>query len=263
MILKIENASFGYRSDDLILQAVNFEIRSGELMAVLGPNGAGKTTLLRCLLGSLQWKGGRCTLDGQEITYRNQRELLQQTAYVPQSRGTASTLSAADMILLGRTRRLNVFETPSAEDRTHVRETAERLKIAHLLDKRCNEISGGELQMVLIARALAAEPKLMILDEPESNLDFRNQLIVLDTLSGLAAEGICCIFNTHYPGHALTRADKTLLLPKRGTPIFGETQKILNEENIAEIFGVKAVIGTVESEGRTFKSIMPVSLTSS
>ena len=260
MNLKVCNASFAYQAAEPILQNVNFEAQSGELIAVLGPNGAGKTTLLRCLLGTLKWNSGVCTVDGQDIRTIGTKKLWQKLSYVPQARGTASSLSVADMILLGRTNHLSPFAVPSREDREFVRQTAERLHIGHLLVKRCNQISGGELQMVLIARALAAEPELMILDEPESNLDFRNQLIMLDALSGLASNGICCLFNTHYPEHALTRANKTLLLEKRGSSLFGETARVLTKENIARIFGVRTLIGEVETEERVYQSIFPIDI---
>ena len=112
--------------------------------------------------------------------------------------------------------------------------------------------------MVLIARALAAESEILILDEPESNLDFKNQLIVLDAMSRLAAEGMCCIFNTHYPTHALMRATKSLIVPKQGEAFFGDTAQIVTEENIEKAFGVETVIGEVETRGNQYKSILPL-----
>ncbi len=260
MILSVRNGSFAYRGSEMILRDISFEARSGELVAVLGPNGAGKTTLLRCLLGSLKWNSGMSTVDGRDLRMTENRQFWRKISYVPQARGVASPLSAADMILLGRTNHLGPFAVPSMQDRDFVRETAGRLRIGHLLEKRCDRLSGGELQMVLIARALAAEPELMILDEPESNLDFKNQLIMLDTLSELASEGICCLFNTHYPEHALTRADKTLLLEKGGGSIFGETARILTKENIARVFGVRTLIGEVETGERTYQSIFPIGI---
>ena len=260
MILKVRNASFGYRPPEMILRDITFEAHPGELIAVLGPNGAGKTTLLRCILGSLKWTGGESTIDGLDIRRSDSRKLRQKLAYVPQARGLVSALSAGDMILLGRTGRMGTFSVPTQEDRDFVMSAAEQLHICHLLDKPCTQISGGELQMVLIARALAAEPELMILDEPESNLDFRNQLIMLDALSGLASRGICCLFNTHYPEHALTRADKTLVLEKGGGSIFGETSRILTKENIARIFGVRTLIGEVETGERTYQSVFPIGI---
>ncbi len=244
MILRVENGCFAYRGGAEVLRNVNLETASGELTAVLGPNGAGKTTLLRCLLGRLKWTAGRSFItDGDP----------KRISYVPQARGVTSPLSVEDMILLGRTGHMNLFGTPSEHDRETARQAAERLGIDGLLDRRCTEISGGELQMVLIARALAAEPELIVLDEPESNLDFRNQLITLDILTGLKESGICCLFNTHYPEHALTRADRTLLLPKNAEPIFGPTSEVLTEENIAAVFGVDAYIG----EAGGMKCILP------
>ncbi len=244
MILRVENGCFAYRGGAEVLRNVSLEAASGELVAVLGPNGSGKTTLLRCLLGQLKWTSGRSM-----ITEGDPKRI----SYVPQARGVVSPLSVEDMILIGRTEHMDLFGTPSKRDRAIARQTAERLGIASLLNCRCTEISGGELQMVLIARSLAAEPLLIILDEPESNLDFRNQLITLDTLTALKESGICCLFNTHYPEHALTRADRTLLLPKNGTPLFGATSEVLTEENIAAVFGVDAYIG----EAGGIKCILP------
>lgn len=258
MKLTVENGCFSYRKGRPILQNINFSVESGELLAILGPNGAGKTTLLRCMMGFLSWDSGKCWLDGEEMSKIPAKKLWQKIAYVPQAKGTTSSLLVSDMILLGCTNRLGVFSTPGEKEKQQVIEIAEQLNISYLLHKKCNEISGGELQMVLIARALAAKPQLLILDEPESNLDFRNQLIVLDTMSKLVADGMCCIFNTHYPTHALTRATKSLIVQKRGDAFFGETTQIVTEENIQKAFGVEAVIGEVETGGNQYKNILPL-----
>jgi iron complex transport system ATP-binding protein len=114
--------------------------------------------------------------------------------------------------------------------------------------------------MVLIARAMASEPEVLVLDEPESNLDFRNQLVVLDTISELASRGVACIFNTHYPAHALQRADRSLLLTKGGMSIYGPTKYVVSEDDIRSIFGVNAVIGDFEAEDSTVQSVIPVSI---
>ncbi len=260
MLLKVENLSFSYKREYSVIENLSFEASSGDLIAILGPNGAGKTTMLKCIMGFLKLSTGRCILDGEDIKKIPARKLWSKVSYVPQAKGTSSALTAEEMILLGLTSKIGVFSAPSDNDRRKVRALAEKLGIEHLLDKKCNEISGGELQMVLIARALSSEPELIILDEPESNLDFRNQLIVLDTLSSLAASGICVIFNTHYPEHALTRANKALILHKGGKSIFGDTGKIVTEDNIKRAFGVSAVISEVETPGNIYKSIMPLGL---
>lgn len=258
MKLTVENGCFSYRKEQPVLQNMNFSVQSGELLAILGPNGAGKTTLLRCMMGFLPWESGRSLLDGEDMGKMPAKKLWQKIAYVPQAKGTASALLVSDMILLGCTNRLGVFSIPGEKEKTEVCEIAKGLGITYLLNKKCNEISGGELQMVLIARALAAKPEILILDEPESNLDFKNQLIVLDAMSRLAAEGMCCIFNTHYPTHALMRATKSLIVPKQGEAFFGDTAQIVTEENIEKAFGVETVIGEVETRGNQYKSILPL-----
>ena len=137
----------------------------------------------------------------------------------------------------------------------------EELGISYLADKKCNSMSGGEFQMVLMAKALAAEPKLLILDEPESNLDFKNQLVVLNAMSDLVhKKGMACIFNTHYPAHALQRASKALVLSKDGTSTFGDITEVVTEDMIRRSFGVEAIIGEVETPGNMVQSVIPISI---
>ncbi|MBR5308448.1 MAG: ATP-binding cassette domain-containing protein [Clostridia bacterium] len=261
MLLKIENASFSYNKEKKVIDNLSFTASKGDLIAILGPNGAGKTTMLRCMMGFLKFNKGTSELCGESIYKMTARRLWSKISYVPQAKGVATSLTAEDCILLGLSSKIGVFASPTELHREKVREVCRELSIEYLLDKRCNQMSGGELQMVLIARALISEPEIIILDEPESNLDFRNQLIVLNTLSRLASGGMCVIFNTHYPEHALTRANKSLILHKGGKTIFGETQSVVTEENIRNAFGVNTVISEVETTGNTFKSIMPVELT--
>ena len=260
MVLKISNAAFAYKKNQNIINNLNFEAKSGDLIAILGPNGAGKTTLLRCLMGFLKFNTGTSLLDEADIYKLSSKKLWSKVSYVPQAKGNTSSLTAHDMILLGMSSKIGVFSAPTESDKNKATNIAKSLGIEYLLNKKCNQMSGGELQMVLIARALSSDPELLILDEPESNLDFRNQLIVLDTLSALAAKGMCVIFNTHYPEHALTRANKALILHKGGKTVFGETQKIVTEETIREAFGVKTIISEIETPGNVYKSIMPIKL---
>ncbi len=268
MIMKVENGSFAYKNrhkDDKlenpkILDNVNFEVESGEILAVLGPNGAGKTTLLRCIMGMLKWDEGISTLDGADISQIPSRELWRKMAYVPQAKSAATSFTAFQTVLLGRSSRIGSFSSPKQEDYEVVEKVMKSLGIYNLADKSCNEISGGELQMVLIARALAAEPEILILDEPESNLDFRNQLIVLDTMSELASKGMACVFNTHYPVHALQRAHKSLLISKGADIIYGNTASVVTEENIKKAFGVNAMIGEVETPDHMVSSVVPISI---
>lgn len=262
MRLSVEHGSFFYKKEVPIFADINFEVDSGEILAILGPNGAGKTTMLRCITGMLKWKHGKSLLDGEDIAGMTPRKLWSKMAYVPQAKAVSSAYTALEMVLLGRSSRLNLFEAPKKADVNKVMEVLEFLGISHLADKKCSEVSGGELQMILIARALAAEPKVLILDEPESNLDFKNQLVVLDAMSNLAAQGMTCIFNTHYPTHALQRAQKSLILSKGGEYMFGDTLSVVTEEHIRKAFGVEAVIGEIETPGNILKNVVPVNIVS-
>ena len=262
MNLTVHHGSFFYQKDTPIFNDINFSVDSGEILAILGPNGAGKTTMLRCITGMLKWRGGDSLLDGEPIHTMSAKKLWTKMAYVPQAKGTASSYTAFESVLLGRSSNLNAFSTPKQKDLEKAREVMEQLGISHLMDKKCSAISGGELQMVLIARALVAEPQVLILDEPESNLDFRNQLIVLDTITRLANEGMTCIFNTHYPAHALQRSHKALILSRGGNYVFGNTASVVTEENIRKAFGVDAIIGEVETPENILRNVIPLTIAS-
>jgi len=262
VIFSVQNGSFSYkkrgRPGKEVLRDVTFSAGSGELVAILGPNGAGKTTLLRCMMGFLPWQGGGSFLDGDNIRRLPVRHLWRRMAYVPQARGLASGSTVFEMVLLGRSSRFSLLSQPGRADKEAASKALADLGISHLADRLCSQLSGGELQMVLIARALAAEPELLILDEPESNLDFKNQLIILDTLSRLTAGGLCCIFNTHYPAHALQRAHKAFLLGRDGNWTFGETQAVITEQNLADAFGVATIIGEIETPHHIVRDVLPL-----
>lgn len=260
MKLEIKNGSFGYTKNVPILKDVNFSMQSGQIVAILGPNGAGKTTLLRALIGVLKWQKGESLLDGKNIRSIPTREFFSEVAYVPQARSASLPFTVLEAVLLGRTGQLNVFARPHGEDVALAESVLQELGIIHLAGKRCSELSGGELQLVLIARALAQDPSLLILDEPESNLDFKNQLVVLDAIAALRDKGIGCLFNTHYPAHALQRADKAFLMRPGGQYLFGDTKDIITEENLRQYFGVEAAIRSIGTAQGELLDVVPVSI---
>lgn len=255
---EVKNGCFAYPHGRQILQDISFSVKKGEMLAILGPNGAGKTTLLRCMMGFLKWNNGQSLLMGEDIAGMSPRKLFSQVAYVPQAKNTFLASNVRDMVLLGRSSRYGIFGKPSAEDRRMVNDTLERLGLAAMADCACDKLSGGELQMVLIARAIVAEPQVIILDEPESNLDFKNQLIVLKTLRSLTEQGITCIFNTHYPVHALRHADQALLLDKSGNVRFGLSSEVITEENMRQAFGVETVIGQIETPYNEYADVLAI-----
>lgn len=261
MRFEIKNGCFSYKlTDSKILDNIQLDISDGDVLTVLGPNGAGKTTLLRCALGLLSWSCGESLLDGVSLRQIPPRRLWQQVAYVPQARQTLSPYSVEDTVLLGRNAYRSAFEPPREADYAIADSIISKMQLEGLRHRRCSELSGGELQMVLIARAMAAQPRLLVLDEPESNLDFRNQLLVLDTITSLARDGMACIFNTHYPAHALRRSSRSLLLGHGGAFEYGPTAEVVTESSIRRFFGVNAVIGEIETDSNTYRDVVAVSV---
>ena len=260
MKLSVQDGCFSYRAGQPLLEHISFEVESGDVLAILGPNGAGKTTLLKCMLNLLHWREGQTFLDGEDVGAMPVRALWQKAAYVPQAKQSSLFCTVEEMVLLGRSSRIGAFSAPSKEDFRQARAAIERLGLSHLLGRRCCELSGGEVQMVLIARSLASQPGVLVLDEPESNLDFKNQLLVLDTIEELAKSGLTCIFNTHFPAHALRRANQALMLGHGGKSVCGKTCDVVTEDRISEIFGVRAVIGEMQTPLGTYQDVIPVSI---
>lgn len=261
MRLQVCDADYGYQIGQPLFSDLNFSLSAGDIMAILGPNGVGKTTLLNTITGMLPWQKGQTLIGDKALSDYSTRELWQKIAYVAQARSNAFAYSVLDMVLLGRSAYLGTFAHPAKDDIQLARKILARLEIAHLENAYCNAISGGELQLVYIARALIGEPAVLFLDEPESHLDFKKQLIILDIIERLAHEDkLICVMNTHFPNHALRIANKVLLLGADGTYRFGDTQDVLSEEALRDCFGVNTLIHNIHLEGRTLQSIYPVSI---
>ena len=261
MIFEVVHGCFGYGDGREVLRDLSFRVPEGKILSVLGPNGVGKTTLLRCMMGLLHWKKGESRIDGKNIHHIPVRELWKRIAYVPQAKGNALMYTAEEMVVLGRCAHLGMMQQPKKKDLELAREAIALVGVPHLCGKLCSQMSGGELQMVLIARALCAEPKLLVLDEPESNLDFRNQLIILETIRRLSREeGLCCIFNTHYPGHALRISDRALVLSREGTADFGEPSEVITREIMGRVFKVNVDIVDAQYDGMDYQAITAISL---
>ncbi len=260
MIFSVVNGCFGYGKAP-ILNDICFSLQQKEILAVLGPNGVGKTTLLRCMMGLLPWNSGETRINDTPITQMKHTEIWSKIAYVPQAKGVALSYTAAEMVLMGRSSRIGFFSQPTAEDKQEAMQAMELVGISQFAEKKCNEMSGGELQMVLIARALAAKPELLVLDEPESNLDFKNQLIILETIQRLVQEQhIATIVNTHYPAHALKIADQALILNRSGSSISGPAAEIINEEHMRQAFQVNVKIEDYLYDGVLYKNVIPISV---
>lgn len=233
-LFRVENGSFS-RGNRVIFSDISCNIKSGEILAVLGCNGTGKTTFIQCCMGLLKWGSGKSLLEDKDISTINAKDLFSQIAYIPQAKNLNVGLSVLDMVLLG----CNAFVrfNPTKEHIENAYKILEYIGIAHLQKKHCNCLSGGELQMVVFARALINAPKMLILDEPESNLDFKNQHRVLNILEQLKQDGKGIIINTHYLQNAKRLGDKILILHKDRKHILGDGS-LLNKEQLSQSFEV-------------------------
>ena len=261
MILEVENGCFGYPKQEEILTDINIKLEEGHILSVLGPNGIGKTTLLKCMIGLMPWSRGRSLLTGKDIRTLKSKEIWNMISYIPQTHGFSFSYTGLEMVMLGRSSHLGLFSQPGHREIEMAEAMMEKVGITRLADKDCNRMSGGELQMVLIAKALINEPKLIILDEPETGLDFHNQILVLNMVEKLAhEENIGAIMNTHYPTNAMSIADEALMMNRKGDRFYGPTEDILNESNISKSFDVNVVVDEIMYQNRTIRSVVPVSL---
>jgi iron complex transport system ATP-binding protein len=212
MTLEVKNATFGYRKNP-ILEDISLSAANNSIVTILGPNGVGKTTLLKCIMGFLKLRSGEVLLNGKPVNEYSNKEFWQRISYVPQAKKSVFSYRVLDAVVMGLNAGQNFFATPKHEDYEKAMRVIEAVGATQLTDKYCNELSGGELQLVMIARALVSEPELLILDEPESNLDMRNQLCVLNIIEQVSRNlKTSCLINTHFPNHALKISDQTLLL---------------------------------------------------
>ena len=220
------------------------------MLALLGPNGGGKTTLLKTLLGLLAPQAGEVRLGERPLASYSSRERARLIAYVPQSHVATFAFTVEAVVLMGRTAHGNLFSRPTAADRAVAARVLERFGIAHLRERPYTMISGGERQLVLLARALAQEPQFIVLDEPTASLDFGNQGKVMREIRALAAAGHGVLFTTHDPNHALRAADRAYLL-RDGTGIAeGATATVLNRAQLEALYGAPVETVTDPAAGR-------------
>jgi iron complex transport system ATP-binding protein len=237
-VLEADGLAIGYRHR-LVGEDIDLALATGEVLCLLGPNGGGKTTLFRTLLGILPPLAGTVRVAGALLSDWSRQELATRLAYVPQSHAGPLAFTVEEVVLMGRTARLARFSTPSARDREMARACLERLGIGDLAERLYTEISGGERQLALVARALAQEAAVLILDEPTASLDFGNQLRVLKELDALKSQGLSILMSTHQPEHALRVADRIALL-KAGRIVAQGGLDLATAHTLAELYGADA-----------------------
>lgn len=224
------------KADVLVLNDVSFSISSGEMIAFLGKNGAGKTTLLRIIPSFLTPLGGDVLIDGVSVRSMSLQDKAKAIAYIPQFSQTAFAYTVRESVLMGKSPHISLFNKPSKNDERRALEILEELGILALADRPTNKISGGERQLVLIARALMQDAKLLILDEPTSFLDYSNQLLVLEKTYELVKKGYACLYSTHNPDLALAYSTRVLAMDKGKIAFSKKPEELEGSDALSSIY---------------------------
>jgi len=245
-VVQFDNLGHAYHLSRWIFRDYTAQVKRGSAFALLGPNGCGKTTLLKILLGALKAKAGSIRVEGH-------------TAFVPQLFQVTFDYSVLDMVLMGRARQVGLFSQPSAQDEEAAMASLDRFGMADFARHPFHELSGGERQLVIFARALVSEAEILILDEPTSALDLKNQILILEWIVRLShQEGLTVVFTTHHPHHALAVADEVLLMLGEKKFACGEAGQVLTEENLRTLYGVDLKLLPFEHKGIMHETLVPV-----
>lgn len=237
-MIAAHNVSFGYHGRR-VLNDASLSLATGELVCLLGANGAGKSTLLKIMLGILKPQRGEVNLNGRPLAIQSRRQVAQRIAYVPQVHVAPFPYTVREVVLMGRLPATGFLRAASSTDHDKVQEIIQRIGIGHLADRPYTEVSGGERQLALIARALAQEASLLVMDEPLSGLDYGHQMRLLARLEQLAADGYGILMTTHDPDQSLVGCDRVTLLIGGRIAADGAPDEVLTPESIEQLYGVR------------------------
>lgn len=242
--IKVRQAGFAYARETPVFSNISCDIRFGEIFSVLGPNGQGKTSFLKTLMKLLVLSHG--SIEHNEVI-----------GFVPQSFSPPFSYSVFDIVLMGRAMHLSTLQSPSRHDRHMAQAALSALALDTLADREFNSLSGGQKQLVLIARAIAMECRVLLLDEPTAALDLGNQQRVLTLMQDLAKnKNIAVVFSTHQPVHTLTIADQAMLMSPGVPTMTGPSEQVLTSQRLSQAYGTPLEIITVTHQGHAYKTVI-------
>lgn len=244
-MLAVTNLKAGYHKKEIV-HGVSFGVRRGEFVCIIGANGCGKTTVLKNLLGLIKPFSGDVTMDGKSTVEMTDGERARHFAYIPQAHTPPFPFTVADVVILGRTPYINRMARVSEKDKTIAYRALKQLSIEYLANSTYTQLSGGQQQLVLIARALAQQPDLLVMDEPTAALDFGNQQLVLKQMKKLSQMGMSVLMVTHDPDHALFCADKVVVMEKGNIIGKGTPSEVITTESMERIYNATVRVTDVE-----------------
>lgn len=236
MLLKVEQIEYEYEKNKPLFSDVSFCLDKGEILTILGPNGIGKSTLLNCIANTLTPLSGSIKVENKDIVHMSMKEIAQLVGYVSQVQNPNFVYTVKEYVVMGRAAYLNVFAKPQKHDYDLVKEVLSDLDIIELIDKDIDKLSGGQRQQVALARVLVQQPKIIILDEPTSYLDFGNQYKTIEFIKLLSRKGYAIILTTHVPEHAFLLGGKVAILDRNNNFLIGETKNIITENLLRDIY---------------------------
>jgi iron complex transport system ATP-binding protein len=236
-LFEVKNIAFSYDGEE-IFSNISFSIGKGDVLCILGPNGTGKTILIKCLNGLHEIDSGEILINGKNIKKLSFKEISKHIGYIPQSHVPSFPFKVLDVVLMGRAPYLNLTDSPKKEDVDIALKSLRTLGIEYLKDKEYTNLSGGERQLVFLARILCQQPDILILDEPTSHLDFGNQIKLLEIIDNLSKSGLSIIMSSHFPDHAFLSSNKVAIMKNKRFIDFGTPDDVVTESNLKKAYSI-------------------------
>lgn len=256
MRLEVKDLSFSY-GDNKVLDNVSFSSSGGEAIAVLGPNGVGKSTFFKCILGFLPIRKGKIEIEGKDVSIMKGKELSKYIAYIPQSSNPVFNHTVLDSVAMGMNNQIGLFSAPGEKEREKAAAALDRLGILKLKDRGCLNISGGERQLMLIARAMVQDARIIVMDEPTSSLDYGNSYRVMETIMSLSKDGYTILFSTHDPDAAMRYSDRVIAFYKGEIIRDGKPSTVLNTDVLSTLYSINVAIRNVRVREKEYSVCIP------
>lgn len=247
-MIQVQDLHFEYKKHK-VLKGIDFDLHKGEVISLLGPNGCGKSTLIRLVLKLLDAED-KIKIQGRSLQEYSHKEIASHIAYIPQYHNVPFNYSVLEMVVMGRISKLGFFASPSKKDYEIASLALERVGISELKERPFGQLSGGQKQLVLLARAIAQEVNVFIMDEPVNGLDYGNQIRLLELINSLAGEGYTFLKTTHYPDHALLVSSRVVVMHEGKIIANGTPEEVIHSEMIENVYGIKAEIITHDTHKR-------------